>query len=128
VMRPCIVDFAKWPGKFVVGNMPNATLNTAFRQLTWYPKSMTPWGKVMYLFTDILLQPGTLPAAAALVFVAALARRALRRGDNANRFRLEISLLVLLSLSLIVAGVAPTPLFVPYFFSPLVFLLLLGVY
>ena len=123
---PLLVSFAQAPRQFVFGNLSYPTLNTAFREVTGYRKSMTPWTKLKYIGTDILFQPGVCACVVLIGVSIVLARR--RWKAATNDFRLETRLLVLLTLGALVAGVAPTPLFVPYFYTPLIFLLLLGLY
>lgn len=120
---------------FWFGNFTYPTLNTAFRQATGYGKSLTPAGKAWFMLMDILLQPGNAAAAVVIAMVLLLAWRRWRHtratdgaARHANHFELETRLLVVLSLAMLVAAAAPTPLFVPYFHTPFVLLVLLAVY
>ena len=125
-LTPLLLTAWRDPSQFVFGNFTYPMLNTAFRDATGYTKSMSPLGKARFVFKDVLIQPGNLAGLALLGMTIVLAKRRWRRAGNA--FQLETQLLVVVSLSTIVAGLAPTPLFLPYFFTPAVFLLLLGVH
>src|SRR5437870_722177 len=93
---PVLFVIAVAPRQFAFGNFTYPTLNTAFRDAVGYRKSMTAWGKLLYLLRDIMLQPATLIGTGALLATIVLARRRWRLVPN--EFRLETQLLTLLSL------------------------------
>jgi hypothetical protein len=125
-LAPLVLLAMAAPRQFIFGNFRYPMLNTAFRQTSGYTKSMTPLHKLRYLAMDIVLQPMALPGVIVLGVAVFLGWRRWRSGNNSHR--LETQVLALLCLGMLAAGMAPTPLFVPYFFTPLVLLALLGVH
>ena len=125
-LLPLALLALKFRDQFVFGNFTYPMLNTAFRSASGYAKAMTPLQKLRYLLIDTLLPPPTVAAAILLIILVIIARRRWRQAGNP--FRLETQVLTLLSLAMLAAGAAPTPLFQPYFYTPVVLLALLGVY
>jgi hypothetical protein len=124
-LLPLLAIASLAPRQFIFGNFIYPTLNTAMRSAKGYAKSMGPAGKISFVLSDVLIQPVNLFALAFLAILIILAARRTRRHCV---HQLEIQTLVVLNLSMLVAAMAPTPLFLPYFFTPAVFLILLGVY
>jgi hypothetical protein len=125
-LAPLGVIALKAPLPFYFDNLSYPTLNTAFRLASGYSKSMLPAQKMLFILRDVLVQPGTFPLVAIVIMLWFLRRRVLRQ--RGSRTGLQNDLLILLFLSSLVAGCAPTPLFTPYFFAPIVFLVLWCVY
>lgn len=118
-MAPSWALFAVAPRQFLFGNFQYPALNTAFRRAENYPRAMDAAGKVAYLFTDVLVQPGTL--ALFLAVVASVAGLPRPRGGRPHPGRFEAASLLLVCASLVGAAFAPTPLWLPYFFAPVPF-------
>jgi hypothetical protein len=118
-MAPSWVLLAVAPRQFLFGNFQYPALNTEFRRAENYPRAMDAVGKVKYLFTDLLVQPGTL--ALFLATVASIAGLPRPRGGRPHPGRFEAASLLLVGAALLGAAFAPTPLWLPYFFAPVPF-------
>ena len=104
-LLPSWILLALAPRQFWFGNFHYPVLNTLYRQLEKYPRAMGPRGKVLYLFTDILAQPGNLILM--LASIASLAGLSRPRRGPAHPHRFEAGSLLLVCLGLL-SG-APVP-------------------
>jgi hypothetical protein len=120
---PAAISCFNAPAQFYFGNFTYPTLNTAARITSGYQKSMTPLGKLVYVFTEILAQPPTLVLMLLLAVTLYLRRRFATR--ICLRFNEEIYFLLVVSCAVLSASLAPTPLFSMYFYTPLVLLMLM---
>ena len=110
------------PRNFYFGNYVYIRLNTIYRQEVLFQGSMTPLAKAQYFGETVLSHPASLILYAGLLLTAAyLAARLVRREGRESAVLL---LAVLLSLALLAAGFAATPLWPQYFFAPMPFVLI----
>src|SRR5205823_2284325 len=121
-LLPCVPFIAAGPEQFVFGNFEYPALNTAYRLATHYDTATSPLEKIVYVFANILVRPGNAALLLLLVFTAMLSCQ-WRSFDPQRRF--QIASLIILIEALLISAFAPSPLFVPYFYSPVVLLLLL---
>jgi hypothetical protein len=124
-LAPSLVMWCAWPRAFLFGNLGYPALNTEYRRATGFPRAMTVLGKVAYLFKDLLIFPGNLALFTA--FVASLVGLWHDRRAEPHPNRARVNSLVGVIGALLVGSFAPTPLFPPYFFAPLPFMVLVVV-
>jgi hypothetical protein len=118
-LLPSLALLAIAPRQFLFGNFHYPMLNTLYRQSQNYPRAMGPGAKVLYLFTDILAQPGNLILM--LASIASLAGLPKPRSGPGHPHRFEAASLLLVCLGLLSGAFAATPLWIPYFYAPVPF-------
>jgi len=121
-LLPVGMLFFKAPMSFYFGNYIYIKLNTIYRQEVLYQYSMTLPAKVRYFFENILIHPAALAMYIGFVLTSLyMIMKMVKRKNEENQLLL---LSVLLSVVLLAASFAPTPLWPQYFFAPVPFIIL----
>jgi 4-amino-4-deoxy-L-arabinose transferase-like glycosyltransferase len=120
---PAGIIFVLAPRQFIFGNLKYPIFNTSFRAAQNYHGAITILAKLTYL-----LELALLPANAVLLFICIVSVVVVWRRRIQEHRWFEIRLLLLLIFALIIAGLAPAPLFSEYFYTPMLFILIAAMY
>jgi hypothetical protein len=121
-LLPAWVHWIDNPGAFVFGNLYYADLNTRFSA----GSAMTVWGKLVYLFSKMVADPGN--AFLFLLGTYALGYAFWKQKAWQSRFGNELGLLAGLLPALLIGAEGPNPVQQQYLYMLLPFLTLAGFY
>jgi hypothetical protein len=123
---PWIALFGLAPRQFIFGNITYQTLNTDYRELLAHSVGQTLVGKVVFFYHVLVDEPANLLLfLVGLVAVTCAAVWLVRRKSGIPR---ELALLGGLALILCVGAFVATPSWYQYFYAPIPFLILAGMF
>jgi hypothetical protein len=117
-LLPALIAGVLHAREFLFNNFEFFLLNTEWREVTGYTRTMTLGGKLRYIIANVLAQPGTLVLTVAYALCGFVAYR--QRGSG--RTYAGGVLAGLLIPFLLIGSVLNTPVFYQYFYAPVPFL------